>query len=59
MQTCFREVFVLAVLCCLRGASIEVLKHWGGDGYGDWKDAAADAVGGGVACGQVAWKGSE
>ena len=47
MQTCLREVFVLAVLRCLQDSAIEVLKYWGWDGYGDWEDAAADAVGGG------------
>jgi hypothetical protein len=30
VQTCVREVFVLAVLRCLQDEAIEVLKPWGG-----------------------------
>jgi VanZ family protein len=34
-----------AVLLCVHGCLIEVLQYFSGYRYGDWQDAAADAVG--------------
>ena len=45
MQTCLREVFVLAVLLCLQGTAIKLLQYQGEHRFGDWEDAAAIAVG--------------
>ena len=35
----------LAALLCLHGCLIEVLQYFSGYRFGDWQDAAADAVG--------------